>query len=93
MLKTVNDGFMARHINHYAKPDYPSFATWRMRIEAVDNKEKDVFLQKMDDLWSRNGQERMDPDVVTRYGSMCPLVLFTFLIRLSVCPSVRRSGL
>lgn len=74
--KTVDNGFMARHLIHYAKPNYPTFAAWKKQIAGVDNEEKSVFIQRMENLWTRIGVERKDPENITRYKEF-PLVRLT----------------
>jgi len=62
--KTGDDGFMARHILHWPKPDYPDYASFRKRVEAIDDDEKMLFLSKILGIWTDLGNARKE--TVTR---------------------------
>lgn len=72
--KTVDNGFMARHILHYAKPNYPKYAEWRRQIACVDDKEKADFIARMENLWARIGAERQDPSIITRLDNLIEII-------------------
>ena len=67
--KTRTDGFMARHVLHWAEPSYPTFENWLKRVNGVDDDEKDRFLLKLKDHWANIGSQRKDPGIITRLST------------------------
>ena len=80
--RTEAQGFGARHICHFAKPENPSWQVFRTRSKNVDSAEEVKFLDAVRSCWANLGESFEKSMEVTRYD-----LLNSFVVR-SVFQSV-----
>ena len=64
--KTIDDGFMARHILSWPSPDFSSHKEFSERTAKISAAENQEFMQELESFWSELGRGRVTSDEISR---------------------------